>query len=78
MVKFQDVDSKGRPVMVELSPSEVVKRMTEISEYQNLFKGKGTGGVGGSGSQQQQKGSLAALAKDPKAYREARKAGQTE
>lgn len=78
MVKFNDTDAKGKPVVVELTPEEVVKRMTEIPKFQNLFKGKGSGGVGGTGGQGTPKTGLKALSNDPAKYREARKQGQVE
>ena len=76
-VTFADTDKDGKPVTLSLSVKEAVKRMTEIPKYGNLFKGKGTGGLGnqntGSGSRHQD---AATLAKDPAAYRAARKEGR--
>jgi len=76
-VKFNDINKEGKPVTLELSPKEAVKRMTEIDRYLNLFKGKATGGLGGSnGSGGSGKEPTANdLAKDPKKYREARDKG---
>jgi len=76
MVKFQDVDDKGKKVTLDLSVRDAVKRMREIEEHQNLFKGDGSGGLGsrnrGTGSSKDQ--TLADAAKQgPEAYREARK-----
>lgn len=47
VVKFPDVDKDKNPVIMEFTPAEAVKRMKELEQYFNLFKGEGTGGVGG-------------------------------
>ena len=73
-VTFEDVKD-GKPIVLKLSPSEAVKRMKEMDEHVNLFKGEGESGLNRF---QQRKGKdldLKTLASDPKAYREARKAG---
>jgi hypothetical protein len=76
-VTFEDTDKAGKPVTLSLSVQEAVKRMAELPKYGNLFKGKGVGGVGGhntggaGGSVD-----MAALAKDPVAYRKARAEGK--
>ncbi len=50
IVKFSDVDSDGKPVVLDLSPKETIKRMKELPNlYGNLFKGDATGGLGGTG-----------------------------
>jgi len=77
VVKLNDTDKDGKPVTLELSPSEAIKRMKEMDDYLNLFKGEGTGGIGGmnrGGSTKQM--DLKKLAKDPAAYRAARKEGK--
>lgn len=77
MVKFQDVNKDGKPVKLDLPVNEAVKRLKEKSEYQNLFKGLGTGGTGSS-NKGGGKGSLsiAELAKnDPAEYARQRAAG---
>jgi len=75
-VRFEDVDSDGKPKTLDLTPLEAVKRMTEIGKYQNLFAGSGTGGVGGrSHPDGGQKQSLAQQAKDPKSWIEGRRDG---
>lgn len=77
-VKFSDEDDKGNTITLELDVPAAVKRMKGIERYQNLFKGDGTGGAGGTGNQKS--GRTTPLAKlaatDPAAYREARKKGQ--
>lgn len=75
-VTFEDTDKDGKPVTLNLSVKEAVKRMTELPKYGNLFKGKGVGGVGGGNTGDGKDADIAALAKDPKAYREARRAGK--
>jgi hypothetical protein len=50
-VKFNDVDSEGKPVILELTPTQAVKRMKELPEkFGNLFVASGSGGVGGAGN----------------------------
>ena len=76
-VKFLDPEGKdGKPAELLLSASEAVKRMTELPKYQYLFEGKGTGGLGGNKAAGGTQTNIGHLAKDPKAYREARKAGR--
>jgi len=77
VVKLEDKDKDGKPVTLELAPKEAVKRMKEMDEYLNLFKGEGTGGLGGmnrGGNNLQS--DLKTLATDPAKYRAARKAGK--
>lgn len=76
-VKFPDLDSANKPIVLDLTIPEAVKRMTEIPKYQNLFKGKGTGGLGKtkSGSGIGSSDDAAELAKDPKKYIKARREG---
>jgi hypothetical protein len=47
VVSYPDVDDDKNPVTLDLSVRDAVKRMSEDEQYGNLFKGKGTGGVGG-------------------------------
>lgn len=50
--------------------------MTEIGKYQNLFEGKGTGGVGArSHADGGKKQNLTTLAKDPGSYIQGRRDG---
>ncbi len=46
VVKFKDKDTKGQTVEMELAPTAVVKRMTELEDFQNLFQTRGSGGTG--------------------------------
>ena len=77
-VTLQDKDKDGKSVTLDLTVSEAVKRMKDMEDYFNLFKGEGTGGVGGtnrgggSGTTR-----LTDVAADPLKYREARKKGIT-
>lgn len=74
IVKFSDVDSKGKPVVLDLTPAEAVKRMRDMEKYQNLFIAEGTGGVGGSNISRGGKDvDPAQIARDPAGYREWRK-----
>lgn len=75
-VKFSDTDKDGKPVTLDLTIPEAVKRMREIEKYLNLFKGEGVGGIGSLSRPGGKDADLKTLAKDPKAYREARKKGE--
>ena len=49
MVDFPDKDATtGQSVMTSKTPTEAVKRMTEIPEFQNLFRKNVVSGVGGN------------------------------
>lgn len=49
MVDFPDKDgTTGQEIKTARTPSEAVKRMTEIAEYQNLFRKNVVSGVGGN------------------------------
>ena len=49
MVEFPDKDATtGQEIMTTKTPSEAVKRMTEIAEFQNLFRKNVVSGVGGN------------------------------
>jgi len=72
-VKFKD-QKDGKSITLDLSVNDAVKRMSEMKEHANLFAGKGTGGPG-LHRDRQDTGNLKELAKDTKAYREARKDG---
>jgi len=74
-VRFQTKDKDGKPVTLDLSPMETVKRMKDEEEFLNLFRGEGTGGVGLRSHPGGKKADLSQLAKDPAAYRQARKDG---
>jgi len=48
-VKFPDTDKDGKSVILDLTVTEAVKRMKELTDqYGNLFKGTAAGGIGGS------------------------------
>lgn len=68
-VKFDDVDKDGNPVQLDLTPKETLKRMREMDEYQNLFKGEGTGGLGKTNKGNSKTPDIKELAKDPIKYR---------
>ncbi len=46
VVKFKDIDKDGNPIEVNYSPAEAVKRMTELSNFSNLFESTNVGGAG--------------------------------
>jgi len=75
-VRFDDTDKDGKPVTLELTPVEAVKRMREMDEHLNLFRGKGVGGLGENNQSNKTKMDLKELAKDPEAYRKARAEGR--
>ena len=75
-VKFTDADKDGKPVTLDLTVGEAVKRMTEIGRYFNLFKGKGTGGAGATNTAGAGGVDIERLKKDPVAYRKARAEGK--
>ena len=75
-VTISDKDKEGKPVTLELSPSEAVKRMQDMPDYLNLFKGSGTGGVHGMTRPSGKQLDLKEAAKDPVAYRKLRAEGK--
>ncbi len=75
MVTWKDKDDKDKDVTLTLSPADVVKRMTKMDEHLNLFDADGTGGQGKFRRSAADKVDAATLAKDPAAYRKARKEG---
>lgn len=75
-VKLNALDSEGKPIVLELSPSDAVKKMKEMEEYLNLFRGEGVGGVGLRSQPGGQQLDISELAKDPAAYRKARAEGR--
>ena len=75
-VKFQDVDKDEKPITLDLSVPAAVKRMTELPQYGNLFKGGKTGGLGSTGGVNGKGGKIdvAKIAReDPALYRKLRK-----
>jgi len=74
-VSFPDTDKNDKPIILELTVPETVKRMKELEQYGNLFEGDKKGGMGAAGSQGKgKKIDLAKLAKtDMAAYRKLRK-----
>jgi hypothetical protein len=76
VVKFNDVNEDGKEVVLDLSPTDAIKRMKELPDkFGYLFKGTATSGIGGSrgadGQATPQK--LDDLLKDPAKYAEWRK-----
>lgn len=75
-VSFKDKDSKGKPVVLDLSPTEAVKRMSEMEQHFNLFNSEGQPGFGRFRQQKGKEANIKDIAKDPEAYRKARKSGE--
>ncbi len=51
-VRFKDTDKENKPVVLDLTADEAVKRMKDLPErFGNLFRANLNGGLGGSGSQ---------------------------
>lgn len=81
-VKLSDLDKDGKPVTLDLTVAEALKRMKDRpSDFGNLFKsgvaggiggtsGSGIGGAGGAG------GGAGQAPKDPEAYRKWREANR--
>lgn len=74
-VRFDDTDKDDKPIILELTVNEAVKRMKELPQYGNLFEGDKKSGFGGTGSSATgKKIDIAKIAKsDPAAYRKLRK-----
>ena len=74
-VSFPDTDKEDKPIVLELSVPEAVKRMKELPQYGNLFEGDKRSGIGGQGSSSGGgKIDLAKLAREDMAgYRKLRK-----
>lgn len=76
-VEFSDVDKDQKPVTLDLTIAEAVKRMSEMDEYANLFKTDGTGGVGGTNRGNQKPLDMKKIAAtDPALYRKLRAEGK--
>lgn len=75
-VKFADVDKNGKQVTLDLTPAEAVKRMREMDDYLNLFKGEGASGIGLPSRPSSKPLDVEVLARDPVAYRAARRSGK--
>jgi len=74
-VAFKDMDKDGKPITLDLTVPEAVKRMSELESCGNLFTNSKFSGVGGSGNKGK-KGDidLVQVAKnDPAQYRKLRK-----
>ena len=75
-VDFQDTDKDGKPINLDLSVSDAVKRMTEMPRHGNLFQGNkssGLGGSGGTGSKSLEIDIVKIAREDPALYRKLRK-----
>ncbi len=73
-VKFTGTDEEGKPVELDLTPSEAVKRMSGMEKYANLFKSNLKGGLGDFTVNNPSANNN--TLKDTNAYMAARKAGK--
>lgn len=73
-VKLDVPDDKGGTTRLDLNPADAVKQMAELSEFANLFKTTGTGGLNLTNSQVKPQEAVK-IARDTEAYRKARKDG---
>lgn len=83
VINFPDVDKDDKPVKMKFTPKEAAKRMKELPQHFNLFKGEGKGGMGGtgrtgsSGGGKTGKNEAHDLAKNnPRKYQEMRRKGE--
>jgi len=75
-VSFVDKDKNKKTIVLDLSPEDAVKRMSEMEEHFNLFSADGQQGFGRFRAGKGKEIPVREIAKDPAAYREARKKGQ--
>jgi hypothetical protein len=78
MVKLTTKNDKGATVVLDLTPEQAVKQMTEMDEHKTLFKPQGSGGIGRrnvSGGSGKKPDAQKLAGSDPEAYRKARKDG---
>lgn len=77
VVKFNDTDTDGNPVVLELSPAKAIERMKELPDkFGNLFKGESSGGLGadtGGGGRGEKMPKLDEILKDPAKFAKWRK-----
>lgn len=74
VVRFPDTNEEGKPITMEYTVDEAVKRMTEMKQHSNLFEGTLKSGIGGQGNADGKKVDVARLARDnPAEYRRLRK-----
>ncbi len=73
-IDFEDTDKDGEPVTLDITISEAVKRMTELTQHGNLFEGGKSSGMGGSGGTRSKNVDIAKIAKvNVREYRRLRK-----
>ena len=73
-VTFMDTDKDDKPVELDLTIPEAVKRMAELEQYGNLFEGSKVGGLGGRSGTKGRTVDIAKIAvEDPALYRKLRK-----
>lgn len=75
-MNLMDTDKDNKPIELDLTVDEAIKRMTELPQYGNLFEGGKNSGMGGNNQSGKTAGKidLVKLAReDPAAYRELRR-----
>jgi len=75
-MNLMDTDKDDKPIELDLTVNEAIKRMTELPQYGNLFEGGKSGGLGGNNipGKGGSKIDIAKLAREnPAEYRELRK-----
>jgi hypothetical protein len=74
VVSFDDVSEDGKPITLELSPADAVKRMVELTDkYGNLFKGSAASGLGSTSGVRGDKAPKLESLKDTASYMKWRK-----
>lgn len=72
-VKFSDTGEDGKPIILDLTVPEAIKRMKEISRYMHLFKSTATGGLGAQANPTNPGQKVDVSKMTPAQYREYRK-----
>ena len=72
-VKFSDVDKDGKPVSLDLTAEQAVKRMKDTPKYGYLFKSTALGGLGAGGGLGKSSGNQDVTKMTAEQYREYRK-----
>lgn len=75
VVKFDDVDKDQKPITLDLTVEQAIKRMTEIPKNGYLFKSTAAKGLGASGSAGKS-GPIDYTKMDPEQYMKLRKEGK--
>ncbi|MFA5759609.1 MAG: hypothetical protein WC942_09675 [Clostridia bacterium] len=72
-IDFEDRDKDDKPITLDLTVEEAIKRMKELPQYGNLFEGSKASGMGGNNAGSAgAKGDILKVVNDPQKYRELR------